>query len=296
MSQEICQSELQEKTQKLLQGPLKHIRAAALAAALLPLASVAVSPASAQSVCPSSGTMSGVVWNDMNQNGIQDAGEPGIAGAVVTLGGISTATDDNGFYSFGLSSVGDGVNCQVAVQIPPGGQPSPGTVLCENDSTSVCATPNVGVPPLEANFGFSQTTVFPNPGTGTPGYWKNHPEAWPVESIKIGYTTLADGTKVGGTTYSKIQALGWLESVPKDKRTTMFSSLVPAMLNVILGNDPRCVQDAIRDANAWMATRLPMEDTSKKVAASSVAWRLGEPLHQTMDNYNNGGLCAPHRN
>ena len=54
MSQEICQSELQEKTQKLLQGPLKHIRAAALAAALLPLASIAAAPASAQTACPAS--------------------------------------------------------------------------------------------------------------------------------------------------------------------------------------------------------------------------------------------------
>lgn len=37
------------KTEQLLDGPLKHARAAALAAALLPLASVAVSPAIAQS-------------------------------------------------------------------------------------------------------------------------------------------------------------------------------------------------------------------------------------------------------
>ncbi|MFT3894745.1 MAG: hypothetical protein QM730_24205 [Anaerolineales bacterium] len=27
------------------------------------------------------------------------------------------------------------------------------------------------------------------PGTGTPGYWKNHPEAWPVSSITIGEQT-----------------------------------------------------------------------------------------------------------
>jgi len=45
---EVRQHELQEKTQQLLQGPLKHIRAAALAAALLPLASVAATPAAAQ--------------------------------------------------------------------------------------------------------------------------------------------------------------------------------------------------------------------------------------------------------
>jgi hypothetical protein len=31
------------------------------------------------------------------------------------------------------------------------------------------------------------------------------------------------------------------------------------------------------------------------VAGSSPAWTAGEPLHITMDNYNNGLLCAPHR-
>jgi hypothetical protein len=42
------QTELREKTQQLLEGPLKHVRAAALAAALLPLASIAATPAVAQ--------------------------------------------------------------------------------------------------------------------------------------------------------------------------------------------------------------------------------------------------------
>jgi hypothetical protein len=31
------------------------------------------------------------------------------------------------------------------------------------------------------------------------------------------------------------------------------------------------------------------------VRASSDAWKIGEPLHRQMDNYNNGMLCAPHR-
>ena len=74
MSQESCQTELQEKTQQLFQGPLKHVRAAALAAALLPLASVATTPASAQSVCGSGG-ICGTVFNDTNNNGIRDAGD-----------------------------------------------------------------------------------------------------------------------------------------------------------------------------------------------------------------------------
>jgi len=72
----------------------------------------------------------------------------------------------------------------------------------------------------------------------------------------------------------------------------MFSSLVPAMLNVLIGNDPGCVSAAIAVGNDWMATYGPV---GSNVAASSYAWSVGEPTHQTLDAYNNGLLCAPHR-
>lgn len=57
MSQEARQRNVREKTQQLLQGSLKHVRAAALAAALVPLAAVAVthSVAHAQSASASGG-------------------------------------------------------------------------------------------------------------------------------------------------------------------------------------------------------------------------------------------------
>ncbi|MGH9348718.1 MAG: post-COAP-1 domain-containing protein [Vicinamibacterales bacterium] len=50
MSQKRRHGELREKTQQLLQGSLKHARAAALAAALVPLAAVAASTAVAQDI------------------------------------------------------------------------------------------------------------------------------------------------------------------------------------------------------------------------------------------------------
>jgi hypothetical protein len=31
------------------------------------------------------------------------------------------------------------------------------------------------------------------------------------------------------------------------------------------------------------------------VSGGSAAWTVGAPLHQTLDDYNNGRLCAPHR-
>jgi protocatechuate 3,4-dioxygenase beta subunit len=46
------------------------------------------------------------IWNDLNRNGIQDAGEPGIAGVTVSLynsAGLAvrtTITDNNGYYKF----------------------------------------------------------------------------------------------------------------------------------------------------------------------------------------------------
>jgi hypothetical protein len=297
MSQE--QIQLVEKTQRLLHGPLKHVRAAALAAALLPLASVAVSPASAQSVsCPSAGKISGFVWNDINRNGVQDAGEPGIAGAVVSLGGVSTATDATGFYSFDLSVLGFIAVCEVAVQVPPGGTPSPSNVPGNEtldsdgipDGTGVNSVARVTIAPdgsvdSDLDFGFFRAALL-QPGTGTPGFWKNHPEAWPLPGVTI-----------GGIFYTKAQAMVWLDLVGKDKTTTMFSSLVSAKLNVAFGTNPSCVATTIVAADLWM-TKPPVGygPVGSGVEASSLAWKIGEPLHRLMDNYNNGMLCAPHRN
>jgi len=141
----------------------------------------------------------------------------------------------------------------------------------------------------DTDFGFF-TPATQQPGTGTPGYWKNHPEAWPNSPIKVGYTEYT--ITVGGREYTKAQAIAWLGRVGKDKTTTMFSSLVPAMLNVLIGNSPLCVASTIAAANVWM-TAHPV---GSNVAGSSDAWTIGEPMHQQMDAYNNGRLCAPHRN
>jgi hypothetical protein len=290
MSQELRQVELRAKTQQLFDGPLKHIRGAALAAALLPLASVAAAPASAQSVCPSGG-ICGTVFNDANQNGVQDAGDVGLENVNVTVsdstGPIATVqTDVNGFFAVFVSG-GDTV--QVAVQTPTLLQPSP---VVPSTCIAVCnegasngggfstATATVGDAGAAVNFGFVQSGAT-NPGTGTIGYWKNHPDAWPVQSITI-----------GGVTYTKAQAISWIGRVGKDKTTTMFAQLVAAKLSVKIGNDGSCVNPTIAAADAWMATYGPV---GSNVAGGSAAWAAGAPLEQTLDSYNNGLLCAPHR-
>jgi hypothetical protein len=112
------------------------------------------------------------------------------------------------------------------------------------------------------------------PGTGTPGYWMNHPEAWPVDEITI-----------GGVTYTKDEAIGYMmDPVKRDKTFTMFPALVAAKLNVLIGNDDSCIADIITAADAWMADN-PL---GSKVRGNSDAWKEGEPLYWALDEYNNG--------
>jgi hypothetical protein len=171
MSRDKSQSELREKTRQLLDGPLKHIRGAALAAALLPLASIAAAPASAQTPCPSGGVC-GVAFSDTNDNGILDAGETGIPGAHVVVcqqsdcsDAVDVYADTDGNFSF---FVPGGTTATVKVQILPGTQASP------------LNTDNVGVPDksglfsvavfqvtgVSTNFGFSPTSTVSSCPTG----------------------------------------------------------------------------------------------------------------------------------
>ena len=106
-------------------------------------------------------------------------------------------------------------------------------------------------------------------------------EAWPATIT------------IGGREYDRDTAIYWLKKVGKDKTTTMFSSLVSAKLNVMMGNKSDCVDDTIAAADDWMAHYGPV---GSGVLASSPAWAEGEPLHKILDDYNNGRLCAPHRN
>ena len=283
MSQEERQSDLREKTRQLLQGPLKHVRVVGLAAALLPVAAVPAAAAPDQH-CSSAGNYCGFVWNDLNGNGIQDAGEPGISGASVTLGTEVVMTDSNGYYEF-FASPG---TYELQVQIPNGTVPSPTDVgtddtvdsdgsLSGGNSVVTVVVPEGEGSTTNTDFGF---VVVNDVGTGTPGYWMNHPDAWP------------GSITVGGVTYTRDEAIARLaEPGNKDKTYTLFASLVSAKLNVLNGTNPACVADTIAAADAWLTT-YPV---GIGVRASSYAWKVGEPLHRLMDNYNNGMLCAPHR-
>ena len=213
----------------------------------------------------------------------------GIAGAVVSLSGAATGTfttGADGQYLFSNLCAGA---YTVSVMGPMGYHASQAN-QGDNDATDsdgLGATNSAAVTlgPTDNNdtidFGFWKTPTT-GPGTGTPGYWKNHPEAWPTEFI----------LQIGGVIYTKEQALAWMDQPDGDKTITMFRSLVSAKLNVAVGNDSSCIAGTISEADAWMAQYGPV---GSKVKARTAAWKAGEPLYQEMDAYNNGDRCAPHR-
>jgi hypothetical protein len=233
------------------------------------------------------GTIGDFVWNDLDRDGQQDAGEPGLQ-AIIQLGSNSpVSTSASGGYLFGGLCAGTYTVC---VQTPAGYQTSPanqGNDALDSDGApngagKSCANVTLGLNEtnLTIDFGFNQPPVR-SPGTGTPGYWKNHPEAWPVDSLTL-----------GGVVYSQAQILPYMDEDPKDKTTTIFRALVAATLNVLIGNEDSCIAGTMSAADAWLGTNGPV---GSGVKANSLAWRQGEPLYRMLDNYNNGMLCAPQR-
>lgn len=117
-----------------------------------------------------------------------------------------------------------------------------------------------------------------SPGTGTIGYWKNHPEAWPVTSFMLAGTALSQG---GAISILKTPTRG-------DKTISMAKQLIAAILNVAAGNDDSCISNTIDAADLWLIEH-------GGVGSGQRQWDEGDLLHDDLDAYNNGQLCAPHR-
>ncbi|MEZ5287426.1 MAG: SdrD B-like domain-containing protein [Vicinamibacterales bacterium] len=236
------------------------------------------------------GTIGNRVWYDTNKNGLQDPGEGDWEGALVTLTpGGSLSTDANGAYLFTGLCAG---TYQVCVSAPPGTAASPfnqGTddeIDSDGEPTAdgactIVTLPAFNTTDLTNDFGFYEVCDS-DIGTGTPGYWKQHPGAWPVESIEI-----------GGRLYSKAQAVSLMKKAGSggDKSLTMFMHLVATKLNLLAGTCPLCISGTVGLADDWLRA-FP---AGSNVRGSSMAWKKGEPLATQLDRYNNGMLCAPSR-
>jgi len=237
-----------------------------------------------------SGIIGDAVWQDSDGNGVFDlsAGELGLPGVTVTLAvdynsdgtvdyTLTTITDAGGAYQF--SGLPGGV---YTISVDPATLPAGMLQTFDLDGLLTPHTASLALAPAEANlladYGYQPQT---SPGTGTIGFWKTHPAAWPVLSLTL-----------GGVTYSRDQAIALMNAKSGgDKTYDLFNQLTAAKLNVGLGNQSSCISAQILAADAWLA----QHPVGSKVKASSPAWKAIEAAFTALDNYNNGLLCAPHR-
>ncbi len=242
------------------------------------------------------------VWCDANRNGIQDVGETGVSSVTVKLFNCdtdqeiaSTSTDAAGWYGFAdPPSNFRYVKCYVRFYPPTGCGFSPqyqgGDPALDSNADPFTGKSECFTLPYEPNdpatgvgfidYRFDAGLICSPPGTGTPGYWMNHPDAWPVSSIVI-----------GGTTYTQVQAIAKMALPVKGNMVlAMFPALVSAKLNVLIGNASGCIADEIAAADEWMGLY-----GGSPVKASSQKWKAIETVYGLLDAYNNGLLCAPHR-
>ncbi len=106
----------------------------------------------------------------------------------------------------------------------------------------------------------------------TMGYWKNHPEAWPVTSLTI-----------GDETYNQTQLLDILwNAKAKDATSMLAAQLIAAKLNVANGVNPTSIEDTINEADEFLIDHPLGSNPRGKDRSDALE------LKDTLDNFNNG--------
>ena len=108
--------------------------------------------------------------------------------------------------------------------------------------------------------------------TLTQGYWKNHPNAWPVTSLEL-----------GSRTYTKAEAIAVLKTpVVGNGLVSLSHQLIAAKLNVASGATS-AVSAEIAQADALIGSKVV-----PPIGTDSVATTTTSAVAQALDNYNMG--------
>ncbi len=111
----------------------------------------------------------------------------------------------------------------------------------------------------------------------TQGYWNNHADAWPVESVTVGDLEL-------GLDYAIENILA--EQSGGDAVLVLLQQLIPAKLNILAGVSDAAVASYIADADDLLETYWIGDsiDRDTRAALIDIAARL--------DEFNNGAFCS----
>lgn len=118
-----------------------------------------------------------------------------------------------------------------------------------------------------------------NDCTYTLGYWKNHPEAWPVGSLTL-----------GSVNYTAAELLSILNAPAAGNGLIILChQLIAAKLNIANGADPSPVSATITAADAQIGALVCPPVGSDYLAPATTSANA-----TILDNYNNGNTTVPH--
>jgi len=110
------------------------------------------------------------------------------------------------------------------------------------------------------------------------GYWKNHPDAWPVTQLQL-----------GNQVYDQEQLLSILHQPVRGNGLVLLAHQeIAAKLNIANGADGSCIEQTLADADALIGDLLVPPVGTGYLQPADVS-----TLADTLDDYNEGALCAP---
>jgi hypothetical protein len=245
------------------------------------------------------------VWIDENQNGIQDASEPGFPGATVNLYDCldnfiaTTVTDANGFYKFDGLTPGDyyvefiepeGYDITLQDQ---GGDDANDSDADPTTGKTICTTLDGGE--YDPTWDCGLYLVPPQGCTVTIGFWKTHAGFGPQANVVSQYLPIWLGNMGGAESINVADSAIAHDILMRDVYgnndngiTKLYAQLLGAKLNIAAGASNSAVAAVITAADNFLATNYwtSWEGLSKSTKKMVLAWMTA------LDNYNNG-LTGP---
>ena len=110
------------------------------------------------------------------------------------------------------------------------------------------------------------------------GFWRNHPNQWPVTQLQL-----------GNTTYNQQQLLSILQQAVRGNGLVLLARQeITAKLNIANGANGSCIQQTLADADTLIGDLVVPPIGNGFLAPRDVAALMG-----TLGQYNDGELCAP---
>ena len=234
------------------------------------------------------GSIGDFVWNDLNKNGVQDAGEPGLAGLTVTLAKsgttLTTTTNASGLYAFTGVTAG---TWTLTTTVPSGYVASP--VNAGGDPAKDSNGNGASVVVTGATNNTVDIGLYLQAGkacTYTQGYWKNHEESWPAPYSPAAQW-MTPQKKVAGLTWD---GLFGTSVKGGNSYVSLAHQWMAAKLNQTQGAPVSAsVLTALNSAEAWLLANTPTNGALPSIKnAQADAWA------STLDDFNNGKLGPSH--